>query len=66
MNQKEYIGECTSYSSEGHGIIKTIDGVIFVYGLFLNEVAKVRLEYKRSGVMYGKIIGLINKKTTKT
>lgn len=61
MNQKEYIGECTSYSSEGHGIIKTIDGVIFVYGLFLNEVAKVRLEYKRSGVMYGKIIELIKK-----
>ena len=61
MQNKIYTGKCTAYSSEGHGIIKTVDGVIFVYGLFLNEVAKVEVLYKRSGVMYGKVKELLEK-----
>lgn len=58
---KVYTGTCVNYSSEGHGIIKSIDGVIFVYGLFLGEEAKVELTFKRSGVMYGKVVQLLKK-----
>ena len=61
MQTKTYIGKCASYSSEGHGIIKSIDGVIFVYGLFLGETAKVTITHKRSGVMYGKVVELLEK-----
>ncbi len=46
-------------SSEGKGIIKKDDKIIFVDGLFVGEEAEVELQYKRAQVYYGKIKKLI-------
>ena len=46
-------------SSEGKGIIKKEDKIIFVEGLFVGEEAEVELQYKRAQVYYGKIKKLI-------
>lgn len=53
-------GICSDYSSEGHGIIKTKEGVTFAYGLFLNEEADVQILYQRAHINYGKVIKLYN------
>lgn len=58
--KKEIIkGICQNYSSEGKGIIKNKDKIIFVNGLFLNEEAEVELQYKRAGIYYGKIVKIL-------
>ena len=54
--KKENIcGTCVDLSSEGKGIIKNYDKIIFVDGLFIGEEAEVELQYKRAQVYYGKI-----------
>ncbi len=42
-------------SSEGKGIIKKDDKIIFVDGLFIGEEAEIEVQYKRAQVYYGKI-----------
>lgn len=57
--KKEIIcGTCIDLSSEGKGIIKKDNKIIFVDGLFIGEEAEVELQYTRAQVYYGKIIKL--------
>lgn len=55
------VGKCIDLSSEGKGIIKDKDKIIFVNGLFIDEEAEVELLYMRAGIYYGKIKRLIKK-----
>jgi len=54
----QYSGKCVDISSDGKGIIKDGDKVIFVSGLFLNEVATVEVDYQRAGVYFAHILKL--------
>ncbi|MDR1697446.1 MAG: 23S rRNA (uracil(1939)-C(5))-methyltransferase RlmD [Erysipelotrichaceae bacterium] len=53
------VGKCLGYSSEGKGIIKEQGLIVFVKGLFLNEVAEIEITYQGKDVCYGKIIKLL-------
>lgn len=54
--KKEIIkGLCIDYSSEGKGIIKDKEKVIFCNGLFLGEEAEVETQFSRANILYGKI-----------
>lgn len=48
-------GTCLDLSSEGKGIVKINNDVIFCDGLFIGEEADIEIEYIRSKVYYGKI-----------
>lgn len=48
-------GVCKDLSSEGKGVVKINDDVIFCNGLFIDEEADILIEYQRSKVYYGKI-----------
>lgn len=53
-------GKCVDISSEGKGIIKYNNKVIFVNGLFLDEEALIEVDYDRANVYYGHILKLTN------
>ena len=56
---KEIIkGICVDLSSEGKGVVKDHNNVVFVDGLFPNEEADIEILYHRAGVKYGKVIKL--------
>lgn len=52
-------GKCIDLSSEGKGVIKNGNDIIFCDGLFLNEEAEVEILYSRAQVYFGKIKKLI-------
>ena len=51
-------GTCVDLSSEGKGVVKSHNNVVFVDGLFPNEEADIEILYHRAGVYYGKVIKL--------
>ncbi len=51
-------GTCIDLSSEGKGVVKIDEDTIFCDGLFIDEEADIRIEYKRSQVYYGKVVKL--------
>ena len=52
--------KCIDISSEGKGIVKANNMVIFVDGLLLGEEAEIEVMYSRAGVYYGRIKKLFN------
>lgn len=52
--------KCVDISSEGKGIVKANNMVIFVDGLLLGEEADIEVMYSRAGVYYGRITKLHN------
>jgi len=52
-------GKCLDISSEGKGVVKNKNDIIFVDGLFLNEEAEIEVNYQRSGVSFGKVKKLL-------
>lgn len=52
-------GTCVDISSEGKGVVKYGNDVIFCDGLFIGEEALISLLYKRAGVYYGKVKQLL-------
>lgn len=61
MKRNCVIGTCTDISSEGKGIVKFFNEVIFVDSLLLNEKAEIEVLYRNKGTSYGKIVRLIEK-----
>ena len=51
-------GTCVDLSSEGKGVVKNNKDIIFVDGLFPNEVADIEVLYHRAGVNFGKVVKL--------
>ena len=51
-------GTCVDLSSEGKGVVKSHNNVVFVDGLFPNEEADIEILYHRAGVNFGKVIKL--------
>ena len=48
-------GIATDLSSEGKGVVKYHNDIIFVDGLFPNEEADIEILYQRAGVYFGKV-----------
>ena len=61
LNYKPFIGECIDISFEGKGVVKTLFGTCFVDGLFIGEKAEIKIEYKKAGSFFGRVVRLINK-----
>ena len=58
-NMRQVIkGTCVDLSSEGKGVVKNGNNVIFVDGLFPNEEADIEVLYHRAGVNFGKVLKL--------
>ena len=53
--QKIVRGTAIDLSSEGKGVVKYHDDIIFVDGLFPNEEADIEILYQRAGVYFGKV-----------
>ena len=58
--QKIVKGIATDLSSEGKGVVKYHNDIIFVDGLFPNEEADIEITYHRAGVYFGKVKKLYN------
>ena len=48
-------GKCTDISSEGKGVVKNKQDIIFCDGLFPDEEADIEILYQRAGVLFGKV-----------
>ena len=53
-------GKAIDLSSEGKGVVKVHNDIIFVDGLFPNEEADIEILYQRAGVYFGKVKHLYN------
>ena len=53
-------GKAIDLSSEGKGVVKVHNDIIFVDGLFPNEEADIEILYQRAGVFFGKVKHLYN------
>ena len=53
--QKIIHGTAIDLSSEGKGVVKYHNDIIFVDGLFPNEEADIEILYQRAGVYFGKV-----------
>ena len=53
--QKLVKGTAVDLSSEGKGVVKYFNDIIFVDGLFPNEEADIEIQYHRAGVNFGKV-----------
>ncbi|MBO4667678.1 MAG: class I SAM-dependent RNA methyltransferase, partial [Bacilli bacterium] len=53
-------GTAIDLSSEGKGVVKYHNDIIFVDGLFPNEEADIEIMYHRAGVYFGKVKKLYN------
>ena len=53
-------GKAVDLSSEGKGVVKYHNDIIFVDGLFPNEEADIEILYQRAGVYFGKVKKLYN------
>ena len=58
--QKIVKGKAVDLSSEGKGVVKHYNDIIFVDGLFPNEEADIEILYHRAGVYFGKVKKLYN------
>ena len=58
--QKIVRGKATDLSSEGKGVVKIHNDIVFVDGLFPNEEADIEIMYHRAGVYFGKVKKLYN------
>ena len=58
--QKIVKGKAIDLSSEGKGVVKYHNDIIFVDGLFPNEEADIEIIYHRAGVYFGKVKKLYN------
>ena len=58
--QKIIKGKAIDLSSEGKGVVKYHNDIIFVDGLFPNEEADIEIIYQRAGVYFGKVKKLYN------
>ena len=58
--QKITKGKAIDLSSEGKGVVKYHNDIIFVDGLFPNEEADIEILYQRAGVYFGKVKKLYN------
>ena len=58
--QKIIKGKAVDLSSEGKGVVKYYNDVIFVDGLFPNEEADIEIMYHRAGTYFGKVKKLYN------
>ena len=58
--QKIVKGKAIDLSSEGKGVVKYHNDIIFVDGLFPNEEADIEIMYHRAGVYFGKVKKLYN------
>ncbi len=61
MKKEHITGVCTDISSEGKGVIKLYNQVIFVDALLLDEEAEVEIDYKSKGIAFAHIVRLIKK-----
>ena len=48
-------GRCVDLSSEGKGVVKYFNDIVFVDGLFPDEEADIEILYQRAGVYFGKV-----------
>ena len=48
-------GTAIDLSSEGKGVVKNRNDIIFVDGLFPGEEADIEILYQRAGVYFGKV-----------
>lgn len=48
------VGVCSSYGSNGEGIVKTEEGVVFVPYLLVGERAQIKILKEKGGIAYGK------------
>jgi len=55
-----FTGTCLDLSSEGKGVVKYDDTIVFVDGLFIGEKADIEILYYRAGVAFGKVKKLYN------
>ena len=53
--QKIIRGRAVDLSSEGKGVVKYRNDIVFVDGLFPDEEADIEILYQRAGVYYGKV-----------
>ena len=53
--QKIIRGRAVDLSSEGKGVVKYRNDIVFVDGLFPDEDADIEILYQRAGVYYGKV-----------
>ena len=58
--QKIIKGKAVDLSSEGKGVVKYHNDIIFVDGLFPNEEADIEILYQRAEVYFGKVKKLYN------
>ena len=58
--QKIIKGKAIDLSSEGKGVVKYQNDIVFVDGLFPNEEADIEILYHRAGVYFGKVKKLYN------
>ena len=58
--QKIIKGKAIDLSSEGKGVVKSHNDIVFVDGLFPNEEADIEIMYHRAGVYFGKVKKLYN------
>ena len=58
--QKIIKGKAVDLSSEGKGVVKYHNDIIFVDGLFPGEEADIEILYHRAGVYFGKVRKLYN------
>ncbi len=56
---EEYIVECTSYTSEGLGVVRIDDFVFFVPGFIKGEIAKIGITAIKKNHGYARIIEII-------
>ena len=59
QKNEEYIVECTSYTSEGLGVVRIDDFVFFVPNLIRGEVAKVGITAMKKSYGYARVIEII-------
>ena len=53
--QKVIHGTAIDLSSEGKGVVKYHNDIVFVDSLFPNEEADIEMLYQRAGVYFGKV-----------
>ena len=53
--QKFIKGRAIDLSSEGKGVVKYFNNIVFVDGLFPDEEADIEILYQRAGVYFGKV-----------
>ena len=56
--KQTWTGACVDLTYEGLGVLKVGKETIFVEGMFPGDEGEVAFDYKRAGILYGKIVKL--------